>query len=327
MIKKIFFLLLLLNSLLIPVKAEQFEIKHADNLEADKEKITINGNILIKYKDASIEAPNGIVETNSEGKPDKATFTGRVKISLKDRKLEADTVDVILSEEVMRANGNVISELKDKKGIPITIASDFQELYWSGQDANANGNLRTTYMDTVISSDSAVIIYKDKKPYQAIFNGKERRANLEDPNSITSAKQFVFEISSQNLKAVGNVKSVIWPEKDKSRDQQKPMYLDADELYVDQITNTITANGSIDNQIMLDYETTKGESNEGVLLRDKNTGKPKKLIFKGNANVAQEDKKLSSEEIVLNIETKKLISNTKDNKRPKTTFFKKSEKI
>ena len=33
---------------------EEFEIKHADSLEASKAQINVQGNILIKYKDAII---------------------------------------------------------------------------------------------------------------------------------------------------------------------------------------------------------------------------------------------------------------------------------
>lgn len=327
--KKIFLSITIVSFLFhiscLSLKAEEFEIKHADNLEADKGTINIKGNILIKYKDATIEAPQGFLETNEEGKPYQATFTGRAKIKLKDRKIEGDKITVNISDQVVRAFGNTISELKDKKSVPITIASDFQELFWSGEDANATGNIRATYMDTVISSDEAKIVYKNKKPYQAIFTGTKQKANLEQPNNVTSASRFVFDINTQNLEAQDDVISVIWPDEKKTKEEQPPIHLTANELFIDQESSTITAKSNQEKQVMLDYETTVGESNEGILLRDKSTGKPQQIIFKGKAIVSQVDKKLASEEIVFNVQTKKLTSNTKDQTRPKTTFFKKKE--
>lgn len=328
--KKFFFSILtipfLLNISCLSIKAEEFEIKHADSLEADKGSINVMGNILIKYKDATIEAPEGFLETNEEGKPYQATFTGRAKIKLKDRKIEGDKITVNITDQVVRAYGNTLSELRDKKNIPITIASEFQELFWNGEDANANGNLRATYMDTVISSDEAKIIYKNKKPFQAIFTGNKQEANLEQPNNITSAQRFIFDINTQNLEAQKDVKSIIWPDNKKSKEEQPPVHLTANELFIDQASSTITAKANEEKQVMLNYETTIGESNEGILYRDKATGKPQQIVFKGQAKVSQEDKNLASEEIVFNVETKKLTSNTIDNKRPKTTFFKKKEK-
>jgi len=319
-----FFLILYFLATPLSGYAEEFEIKHADNLEADKQQISIKGNILIKYKDALIEAPEGKVETDEDGKPTTAIFTGRAKIKLKDRKIEADKIKIVLTDQSIKAEGNVISELKDKKSNPITIASDSQDLYWNGEDANANGNIRTTYGDTIISSDTAKVVYKNKKPYQAFFTGEKRKANLEQPNNLISAKQFIFDINTQDIKAESDVKGIIWPHKEKTKEEQQPINITSDELFINQADSTITAKSAPPRLINLSYEGTIGRSNEGVLLREKSTGKPKKLIFKGNADVKQEDKQLTSEEIVFNIEEKKLFSNTKDNTRPKTTFFKKA---
>ena len=88
--------------------AQELEIKHADSLEADKEEIIIKGNIIINHRDATIEAPEGKIETNSEGKPSKAIFSGRAKLKLKDRSLEADKITVSIADETIQAEGNTI---------------------------------------------------------------------------------------------------------------------------------------------------------------------------------------------------------------------------
>ena len=95
--------------------AEEIEIKHADSLQADKEHISIKGNVLINYKDAVIEAPEAYIETDSSGEQDKAIFTHRGKLKLKDRKLEADKITVSIKDKTIIAEGNTNSELKDKK--------------------------------------------------------------------------------------------------------------------------------------------------------------------------------------------------------------------
>lgn len=305
-------------------KTENFEIRHADSLLADKQQINIMGNIVINYKDAVIEAPEGNVETNSEGKPEKAIFIGRAKLKLKDRKIEADKITVSILNKVIYAEGNTTSELNDKKNIPIIIMSDYQELLWSGENANAKGNLKASYEDTKIKSDEAKIIYKNKRPKEAIFESNTQETTFEQPTSITYAKEIGFDINTHNIHAVGSVKSTIWTDEKKPKSEQDAIYLNGEDVLLEQDTGTITAKSdATTNKVTIGYQETKGESNEGFLLRDKDTKKPEKIIFKGNANVSQSDKQLTSEEIVFNFKDKRLTSNTKTNIRPKTLIFKK----
>ena len=301
---------------------EEFEIKHADSLEADEAQINVQGNILIKYKDALIEAPDGKINTNQEGKADNALFYNRAKIKLKDRKIEADKITVSIQDETIYAEGNTSSELKDKNNNLITITSDYQELHWNGENANATGNIKTIYQDTKVTSDEAKIIYKNKKPYQAVFTGNTKPAYMEQKNHKTFGKEFIFDINTNDIYAKREVTSTIWPYKTKPKSEQNPISLITDELFIDHKTGEVTAKGKT-NRVKITYEDTKGESNEALLLRDNKNTKPEKIIFKGNANVSQADKELSSEEVVFNFSDKKLISNTITNIRPKTLIFKK----
>ena len=302
--------------------SEEFEIKHADSLETDEAQINIQGNISIKYKDAIIEAPDGKIKTDSEGKPDKALFYNRAKIKLKDRNIEADKITVSIHDQTIYAEGNTTSELKDKNNNSITIASDYQELHWNGENASAKGNIKTVYQDTKVTSDEAKIIYKNKKPYQAIFTGNTKPAYLEQQNHETYAKEFIFDINTDDIYAKREVKSIIWPYKAKPKNEQNPISLNADELFIDHSSGEVTAKSET-NRVKITYEDTKGDSNEALLLRDDQNEKPEKIIFKGNAKVSQADKELSSEEVVFNFNDKKLTSNTITNVRPKTLIFKK----
>ncbi|OGI06767.1 MAG: hypothetical protein A3I68_08470 [Candidatus Melainabacteria bacterium RIFCSPLOWO2_02_FULL_35_15] len=318
----IFAMLFLLTPLKGRTASEEFEIKHADSLEADGAQINVQGNILIKYKDAVIEAPEGRINTNQEGKPDNALFYSRAKIKLKDRKIEADKITVSIQDETIYAEGNTSSELKDKNNNLITITSDHQELHWNGENANAKGNIKTTYQDTKVISDEAKIIYKNKKPQQVIFTGSTKPAYMEQENHKTLAKELIFDINTNDIYAKGEVTSVIWPYKTKPKNKQNPISLNTDELFIDHKTGEVSAKGNL-SRVKITYEDTKGESNEALLLRDEENKKPEKIIFKGNANVSQADKELSSEEVVFNFNDKKLTSNTITNKRPKTLIFKK----
>ncbi len=325
MTKRLFLILLILFPLTIlegNTATEDFEIKHADSLEADEEQISIKGNILIKYNNATIEALDGKIKTDQKGKPDKAQFYNRAKIRLKDRKIEADKITVSIAEKIIYAEGNSTSELKDKNNNLIIIISDYQELHWDGENANAKGNIRTSYQNTKITSDEAKIIYKNKKPVQAIFTGNTKQAHMEEENHETFAYEFVFDINSNDIYAKREVKSTIWPYKAKSKKEQNPISLNTDELFIDHKTGEVTAKGKT-NRVKITYEDTKGESNEGLLLRDEQNKKPEKIVFKGNANVSQADKELSSEEVIFNFNNKKLTSNTITNVRPKTLIFKK----
>ena len=321
--KFIFFtgLILFVMYLTSPAWSEEFEIKHADSLETGEEQINVQGNILIKYKDAIIEAPDGKINTNKNGNADKALFYNRARIKLKDRKIEADKIIVSIQEEIIVAEGNVSSELKDKNNDLIFISSDYQELQWNGENATAKGNIKTTYQDANITSDEAKIIYKNKRPYQAIFTGTAKQAYLKQQNHETSAKEFIFDINTSDIYALNDVKSIIWPYKTKSRSEQNPISLNTDELYIEHKTGKVAAKGNT-NKVKITYEDTKGESKEALLIKDLQNTKPEKIIFIGNADVTQTDKKLSSEEVVFNFNDKKLTSDTITNIRPKTLIFK-----
>ncbi len=316
----IFFILIVLLPNAACAK-EDFEIKHADSLETDNQVILIKGNINIEYKDAKIEAPEGKIETTKKGEPYIALFTNRAKLQLKDRRLEADKISVLIQEKKIIAEGNVNSELKDKKQVPIIISSDYQELFWSGENANIKGNIVTKYQDIKITSDEAKIIYKNKAPVQAVFTGISKQANLIQPTNSTLADNFLFDIKTHNVQANGNVISTIWPDKIKPVNEQDFIHLGTEELYIDDLTGTITAKAD-KKKVNLNYQTTQGKSQEAKLLRNNNTKNPEKIIFIGNADVSQDDKQLQSEEIILNFDDKKLTSNTKTNIRPKTLIFK-----
>ncbi len=175
-----------------------------------------------------------------------------------------------------------------------------------------------------LSDFIALIIYKNKKPSQAVFTSNTKLAHLEQPTNISSAREFIYDISSNDLTALRDVNSTIWPDQKLSRDKQDPVYLLTDNLFIDNESGTITAK-SQGKKVNLTYQNTKGQSLEAVLLKEKKTGIPDKIIFRGSADVNQDDKEISSEEVVFNFKDKKLTSNTKTNVRPKTVIFKKEE--
>ncbi|MBI3590151.1 MAG: hypothetical protein HY094_02090 [Candidatus Melainabacteria bacterium] len=302
--------------------AEEIEIKHADLLQADKEQIQIMGNVIINYKEAIIEAPGGVIENDKDGEQNKAIFSGRAKLKLKDRMLEADKIEVSIKDKTIHAEGSTISKLKDKKNDWITIFSDYQELHWSGENANAKGNITTLYQDTKVTSDEVRIIYKSKKPSEAVFTGYIKPAHIEQPTNITSAEEFIVDLNTNDLWATGNVNSKVWANKKSKKSEQDLVYLNAEDLFIEKATGTVVAKSKA-KKVLITYQETKGESTEATLLRDKATNNPERILFKGNANVAQEDKQISSEEVVFNFKDKKLTSNTRANIRPKTLIFKK----
>ncbi|GEM_PF-3292097 len=314
---------LITTAMPLPLFAEEIQIKHADILEADKEQILIKGNIIINFKDAVIEAPEGQITTNEKGEQETARFTGRSKIKLKDRYIEADKITVRINEKIIYAEGKTISELRDKNNEPIKIECDYQELSWEGENANAKGNLRTKYQETNIKADSVKIIYKNKKPNEAIFTSNKNSAKLEQPSNITTANEFVFNIPTHNVLAHGDVMSTVWPNTNEERETQEPIFLTSDNLYIDNSTGKVTAK-SDKTKVKLSYTDTNGESLEAYLIRDKNNGNPEKIVFKGNANVKQQDKELISEEVVFSFNDKKLTSTSSTNARPKTIIYKKS---
>lgn len=312
-------LLVLLTSLIS--YANEIEIQHADLLELEKKEIKVKGKVKIKYKDITIEAPEGVLKKETNENYESAAFIGRAKLNSNDRFLEADKIIIMLNKNLIIAEGNTISKLKDKDNNLIKINCDYQELYWDGKDASARGNLVVFYKDTKINSDKAKVVFKNNKPTQAIFNSEKMNVKVEQTTNSTTAMEFILDISTHDLWAFGDVKSTIWPNTMIERTRQDPIYLTTDDLYIDNSTGRVIAKGR-GKQVLITYQETKGESDEAILLRKENTGKPEKITFTGNANVNQIDKQISSHEVVFNFDDKKLTSNTIVNKRPKTIIFK-----
>lgn len=300
---------------------QRFELKHADSLEASKEYINVSGDIVINYNNSTIEATKGKIETNEKGEPTSATFYNGATLKLNDRSLNADQITVSITNKTIYASGNTVSKLKDKEGNFITITSDYQELEWGGENAKAKGNLKTVYNDTTVNSDEALILYKDNKPNEAIFYGINNLATIEQPNNITNAKSITFNLKYKDIHASGEVTTTIWPDDAKQRTEQDPVLLKTEELYIDNESGKITA---IDNKekIKLTYQETQGKSIKALLIKNKESKKPEKIIFLGSAEVSQPDKQLTSEEVIFNFQDKKLISNTITNIRPKTVIYK-----
>lgn len=307
-----------------PAYANEFELKHADSLEASKEEYQISGDILINYDGATIQAPYGTVQTSQEGSPKRAIFTGRVQIKMDDRTLAADKVTILIDKQTIFAEGNTISNLVDKEGKEITISSDYQELHWSGENAKAKGNLKTTYEDTEVTSDEALILYKNKKPNEAIFYGTNSKVKIEQPNHHTTANSITFNLENRNIHASGDVDNVSWVDDTKSKTEQDPVILNTEDLTIKNKEGKIIANGP-NKKVKLVYQDTTGESLRALLFKNQETKKPEKIIFEGKAKVSQSDKELISEQVIFNFEDKKLTSNTVVNKRPKTLIYKTRE--
>ena len=302
-------------------ESKEFEIEHADTLEINENEIKIAGNVLIKFQDTIIEAPEAKIITNQNGNINKAVFLNRAKLSSQNKVIESDEIIVLFNTETIYAIGNSVSTINDKDNNPITIHADYQTLNWQGEGAYASGHINTLYVDTKITSDEAKIIYDQRKPSYAIFSGFQEQANLEQPNHKTKANRFIFDLNSKDINADGNVISTIWPYKSQSRTEQNPIFVNADKLLIEEETGEIKAEGTL-NKVKLTYEDTKGESKKALLVKNQESKVPEKIIFNGNANVSQTDKELSSEEVIFNFNNKKLTSNTISDVRPKTLIFK-----
>lgn len=306
--------------------AQNFEVRHADSLEILDQFIDVNGNIVINYKDAIIEAPKGRIETGEDGKPKAAVFTGRAMITLNDRELEADKITFKIDEETVIADGETLSRLKDKNGKLITIRADYQKLFWNGNDAEGKGNIITHYEDIKVLSDEVKVLYKENKPDEAIFYGINNYAVLEQPTSKTTSNSITFNIKTNQIHASGDVNSTIWADEKIEKEKQDPVHLIADDVFIEDEANNIIAKGS-KNLVMVKYQETEGESIKAHLTKNLDTGRAEKIIFQGNATVSQPDRELISEEVIFNFQDKALTSNTKTNIRPKTIIFKKEVKI
>ena len=327
-VRHFLFLFLFTISIALPAVCEEkqeFELKHADSLEAFKEHINVLGNIILNFNNSIIEANKGEIKTNEKGEPQKATFYENAILKLNDRSLKADQITVSITDKTIYASGNTVSKLKDKEGSFITITSDYQELEWSGESAKAKGNLKTVYNDTNVNSDEVLILYKENKPNEAIFYGVNNLANIEQPNNITNAKSITFNLKSKDIHASGEVTTTIWPDDAKQRTEQDPILLETEELYIDNNSGKITAISNIKEnkeKVKLTYQETKGESIKALLIKNEESKKPEKIIFLGSATVSQPDKQLTSEEVIFNFQDKKLTNNTITNISPKTVIYK-----
>ena len=253
--------------------SQDFEIKHADSLEASENEILISGGILVTYETAVIMAEKAVIFSDADGKAEKAIFLGTSKIELNDRNIQADKITVYLNTKLISAEGNTTSKLINKDKTEILIKADYQELNWEGENTKAAGNIKTNYQDTEVLSDKAEIIYKGTKPDKAIFYSTNKSATLSQKNHLTRANAFTFDIATKDVTADENVESIIWPYTSQAKEQQNKISVTTDNLYLNHLSEEATAK-SHKNKVKLTYEDTYGESNEAVLVRNKINKKP-----------------------------------------------------
>ena len=310
----------MLTFMILPSYAEGFEVKHADSLEVIENVINIKGDVVILYKNISIKAPSGTIVTSAKGDPETASFQGRVIVEMKDKKLDADTVTIAIKNKKIIAEGNTVSEIKDKNGEVIRTVADTQNFDEGGEGTKGSGNVITTYKDVTVTADEFIVVYKDKNPNEAIYYGINKHACLKEPATTTYAKSITFDINTKTIHASGEVASTIMPDKKDEQEKQDPVHVLADDVFI-QENKEVIAKGS-SKKVKLTYQDTIGESLIAYLYNNKETGKPEQAVFHGSADVTQVDKRLISEEVIFNFANKTLISNTATNIRPKTIIYK-----
>lgn len=170
------------------------------------------GNVDVAYKNVQIKSTEATVQVGAEGNPGVVTFLHRPKairtIPGKGMdNLEADTIQIRVEDDVMQANGNVVTYVATAAENPFTIRSDAQQFDNPARRVNANGNVQVNYKGVLIKSPMATLMMGDSgKAERVKFTGG---AMMEKDGSVIHANQITVMVDSGNLISEGNVNTLV----------------------------------------------------------------------------------------------------------------------
>lgn len=248
------------------------------------------GNVKVNYQDYQITAPVACLEVSKEGKPDVAIFYKRplVKrfdtVKAKEDQVEADTVQVLLANKEMVAEGNSVSHVTTMASNPVTIHADVQQFDNANKTVLATGSVMVDYDKGKAYSPMAVM-WMDAagKAERVLFtNG----AKLVKDDDVVTSQKVTIMVASGNMAAEGDVKSRLNMKGDR-------VAIDSDFQQYDKASSTMLASGNV-KIVYGNYLTFGPKANFKLKNNQVET-----IYLLGRSSIITEGKKVFADKIII----------------------------
>jgi len=176
--------------------------------EINNNRMTADGNVIIRYKELETFSKKAIIKTNKDGDLQRIDLIGNAKIKQDKQRTSADNFIYSAETEELIAKGHVTSEAELEDGSPLKIKSNYQEYNQKSNTFLASGNAKIWFKEYFAQGPKAVF-YPDKatnKPNEIFFIG--RSAITEDVKTIYADKIKIV-LKPKTFYAEGNTKTVI----------------------------------------------------------------------------------------------------------------------
>ena len=298
---KYFIPILILMISMNTVFAKTLTVKSKKQEYNDQKKlITLTDNVDVRIDDVKVISPKAYLNITPKGKPDTATFTdGAHAIQItKDSKNEtkANILKLSLITKEVEASGNVESRMA-KLGKPtVTIKSDYQSFNTNTNLMEAKNNVIMTYDDIKTNSDSAKIWVSKKGGLEflkLIGNAKVTHEQIE-----ITGNEVNLDAKKEIMTAVGSAYTIV------NVDEVTTVKIWGQNQQYDNKTNTAMASGST----KIIYEDYVATGPKAVMLADKKTRKPNKIIFSGRSKIVEGEKSIEADSIVITMNPKNFVA-------------------
>lgn len=274
------------------------------------------GNVSVTYQNVSIEGKEASLSMNTDGSPQEARFYNRPhakrvldnpSANTPPDTLEADLIRILLSENEVRAEGNVITHMKTLDEGPIDIFSHVQTFNHDAQRFLATGDVELIYQDTHVYSPKAYLYFNDEgRPDRMMFLEGVR---VSDERAELQGEKVTVMPQSGNLIAENNVDTIVKlqpaPESaeklgdDKLIAENRPhIRIRSSYQQYDKASQTVLASGNV----VINYDDYHATGSKAVFKL--NQGKVDNILLTGRPKIQTSGRVVEADKITITTEPK-----------------------
>lgn len=282
------------------------------NISADKQsfdeqgRTKFSGDVRVAYKDVRINTDLATLEMNAVGEPDVATFFNRplatrtvapgpdVEFPGQDQ-LRANVIKILLAENIMRAEGDSVSNINTAAKTPVLIESEIQEFDNDQKTVKASGSVKVDYDQTRIFSPLAMLWIDEKgRGKRVVFSGGSKAIQEQ---SVINSEKLTILVESGNLLAENNVKTDVKTEP-KAPASPSRVLIESDFQQYDKASDTMLASGNV--KILYgDYRAFGPKAT--FRMKD---GTVETIFITGRARIITDTRQVEADKIVITTDPK-----------------------
>jgi len=277
----------------------------ADNIVIEANKQNYNakdnmthfeGDVKVTSKDITVTGPKAVMKINANNKPEYALFVNNPiakKITPTSKsQIKANIMRLSLIDNIVKAEGNVFSEVTETSSPVMTMKSDTQEYDISSNTIIAKGNVEINYKELKTKSNEAMILVdKAGKPQQVRLMGS---AKVIQDKSIVDADSFIYNPANNEVIAHGNTYSQT------ILDDLTQVFVWSDIQAYDQNTETLMTSGNV----KIAYKEYLAFGPKATLFKEGTSTKPNKIIFLGRSRIRENSREVEANKIQITLNPK-----------------------